>query len=321
MKLPDFFIIGAAKSGTTSLHALLEQHSNIFMPTPKEPEFFARDDLYAKGLDNYARLFEAARPDMLIGEASTIYSLSPFFPDTAARISKHVPHAKIIYIMREPVERAYSYYVQLTKNYQKASGDYVVHRSFEDFIFPERRATAALRDKALAPFDAHLPDHPDLCLAGSDYVKQIQAYLKYFEPDRILFLTFEQFVRDETAVLQCITDFLGVAPLNWATLQKDKIHQNKSSSHFQMVHEVTRILDLKKKMGPVWRLRKMLPFSLRLYLRRIALYIPNSLEANATPAMENGTRQILAARFDGQIDELSDLTGLDLSAWKWTNKD
>ena len=72
MSLPDFFIIGAAKAGTTSLFALLERHPDIFMSTPKEPEFFARDDLYSKGLESYADLFEQALPGQILGEASTI---------------------------------------------------------------------------------------------------------------------------------------------------------------------------------------------------------------------------------------------------------
>ena len=113
MKLPDFIIIGAAKAGTTSLYALLDRHPDIFMPAHKEPEFFARDDHYAKGIDSYATLFEGATPHQQVGEASTLYSLAPFFGHTAGRIKAHLPQVKLIYVMREPVARAYSFYVQL----------------------------------------------------------------------------------------------------------------------------------------------------------------------------------------------------------------
>ena len=90
MTLPDFIIIGAAKAGTTSLYAMLDRHPDIFMPRQKEPEFFARDDLYAQGLDSYAENFAGAEPGQVVGEASTLYSLSPLFGQTAARIKDHL---------------------------------------------------------------------------------------------------------------------------------------------------------------------------------------------------------------------------------------
>ena len=68
VRLPDFIIIGAAKAGTTSLYKVLSQHPDIFMSTPKEPEFFARDDRYAEGIGPYARLFEGASPHSFAGK-------------------------------------------------------------------------------------------------------------------------------------------------------------------------------------------------------------------------------------------------------------
>ena len=86
MRLPDFIVIGAAKSGTTALCADLALKDDVFVTTPKEPEFFARDDRHAEGLESYARLFEGACPDQVCGEGSTLYTLSPHFPQTAARM-------------------------------------------------------------------------------------------------------------------------------------------------------------------------------------------------------------------------------------------
>ncbi|PYC46421.1 hypothetical protein DI396_15600 [Litorivita pollutaquae] len=102
----DFFIIGAAKAGTTSLHARLQAHPDLFLTEPKEPEFFARDDRYEAGIDSYAALFTDAKPGQLRGDASTLYSLAPLFPKTAERIKTHCPEAKFIYMLREPVNRA-----------------------------------------------------------------------------------------------------------------------------------------------------------------------------------------------------------------------
>ena len=82
MALPDFFVIGAAKAGTTSLYALLDQHPDIFMPEVKEPEFFARDDLYdtGAGLKAYESTYDAAGHGQLIGEASTLIPSRRCFP-------------------------------------------------------------------------------------------------------------------------------------------------------------------------------------------------------------------------------------------------
>lgn len=315
MTLPDFIIIGAAKAGTTSLHAMLDRHPDIFMPRQKEPEFFARDDLYSKGLDSYAENFAGAKPGQVVGEASTLYSLSPLFDQTAARIKEHLPQAKLIYIMREPVARSYSFYIQLVKNYQNISGDQVVHRRFEDFIDAEAHAKAAPRDKALSVANAHLPDVPELCLAGSDYVHQIKAYLEHFPREQMLFLKFEDFVTDRPATLRQITDFLGVAPLAAEVFEDRAVTQNISREHFEALGSQQAVESLKSRAGPLWALRQLLPVALRSRLR-------DRVGAKAAPAdntrpdlMTAVTRDRLQARFHAQRKELSALTGLSFDSW------
>ena len=112
-RLPDFMLIGAMKSGTTTLHAYLSRHPGLFLCTPKEPGFFSRDERYARGLDWYRELFTDAQPEQLCGEASTCYSRWPHFENAAPRIAADVPGAKLLYITRDPVERAYSHYRHL----------------------------------------------------------------------------------------------------------------------------------------------------------------------------------------------------------------
>ncbi|GHF74924.1 sulfotransferase domain-containing protein [Seohaeicola zhoushanensis] len=314
MRQLDFIIIGAAKAGTTSLHALLTRHPGIFMPDPKEPEYFARDDLFLRGPAEYAGLFEPASESQLIGEASTIYSLSPLFPDTAARIHAHSPDARLVYMLRQPVDRAYSYYVQLTKNYQNRSKDYTIRRRFEDFILPERHAAAAGRAGCMADFDAHLPDTPELCLAGSDYVLQIEAYLSRFERSQMLFLKFEDFKRNPQAVVRQITDFLGVPPLDESVFRDPATRKNISSSHFAEVATTESIGALKQRLGRFWNLRKLLPESRRTQLRRYMRRRADP-ERYAPVPMEASTRALLEQRFAAQIPRLSELTGLDFGEW------
>lgn len=301
MRIPDFFIIGAAKAGTTSIHALLSMHPDIFMPRQKEPEFFARDELFAQGLDHYARHFEAAQPGQLVGEASTLYSLSPFFPETAARIHATVPGAKLIYVLREPVSRAYSYYGQVVKGYQNETKDYRVNRTFEQFLDPDRSRVAD-RSLVFGPANAHLPDVPELVLAGSDYPMQIRAYLKHFPRDQMLFLTFDDFVADQAAFAGKVTTFLGLDPLLEHALARQTGRQNVAEDHFRDVVRTMRADGLRQRLGPIWGLRHLAPKALRQRLLGGKLGQPDHQAA-------------LAARFAAQRPEVEAMTGLDLSIW------
>lgn len=314
MRLPDFIIIGAAKAGTTSLYQQLSAHPDLFLSTPKEPEFFARDDRYAAGLESYARLFAGARPDQICGEASTLYSLSPLFPQTAARMAEAVPGVKLIYMLREPVARAYSYYVQLVKNYQNATRDYTVHRRFEDCLFPERFPARAPREKFLAPFDAHLPDLPELMLGGSRYEAQIAAYLAHFPRDQILFVTFEEFLANRAAVLTRICGFLGIDPA--LLVQAPAARANISADHFDKMGKVVATEDLKRRLGLLGRIGMMLPKGLRARLRDLALGAkPVAVQSPEPPPMAPETEAWLRAEFHADLDGLERLTGLDLGAW------
>lgn len=111
MTLPDFLIIGAMKSGTSTLQAQLAAQPGIFMTTPKEPNFFSDDDVYAKGLDWYAELFAEAAPGDLKGEASTHYTKLPTYPETLARMAAVIEAPRLIYVIRDPIERALSQYL------------------------------------------------------------------------------------------------------------------------------------------------------------------------------------------------------------------
>lgn len=315
MRLPSFFVIGAAKAGTTSLHALLDSHPDLFMPEIKEPEFFARDDLYDQGVESYAKKFATARDNQMIGEASTIYTLSPLFPKTASRIKSHVPDAKLIYVMRQPVDRAFSFYIQVTKNYQNGTRDYAVNRTFEDFILPERHAVAAPREKAFSRSNAHLPDVPELCLAGSDYVAQVQAYLEHFPREAMLFLKFEDFVKDRGKVARKVTDFIGTDPLDPTIFAEDAVTRNISDTHFNNLSDAASIQSLNKRLGPVSSLRKLLPTPIRKALRDRAIKMGTKTQDHRPPKMQDDTRVDLQARFAPQFDQLSDLTGLNFDDW------
>ena len=111
MALPDFVIIGAMKCGTTTLASQLGAQPGIFMSTPKEPNFFSDDAVYAQGIGWYRRLFDPAPDGTLRGEASTHYTKLPTYPDTTTRLSETLEDPKLIYLIRDPMARAVSHYI------------------------------------------------------------------------------------------------------------------------------------------------------------------------------------------------------------------
>ncbi len=118
LKLPNFFIVGAPKAGTTSLYYYLSEHPEVFMSPVKEPNFFSFEEIEAqklyykeKGIGDfkeYLNLFKGAKDEKVIGEASVSYL---FYPKVPLKIKKLIPDAKIIIILRNPIERAYSHYL------------------------------------------------------------------------------------------------------------------------------------------------------------------------------------------------------------------
>lgn len=314
MRLPRFFIIGAAKSGTTSLAAMLQNHPDINISSPKEPEFFARDEHYENGIAHYCSLFRDAAPHQICGEASTIYSLLPLFPDVPARIHQHVPDAKLVYIMRAPVKRSYSFYVQLVKNYQNATKSHTIPRSFEEYVFPDQYPDRASKEAVFGSFSQHLPDVPELLLAGSDYLTQIQGYLTYFDRSQMHFAKYEDFARDPVAVMNGILDFLEIEKMTASTGSAVRI--NVSSDHFDDVRTVAAVQSAKSRLGILYQPR-FLPQGLK---RRIKAGLKRrvALDSNGpmTPQpMLPQTNAILHDRFSQTFAELEALTGLDLSEW------
>jgi hypothetical protein len=107
MNLPNLFVPGAAKSGTSSLHEYLNQHPQIFMSSAKEPHYFSHEDRFSRGIEDYARLFDAGEHCAFRGESSTTYMVSR---KAVERIDAIIDEPRFIFILRNPIDRAYSHY-------------------------------------------------------------------------------------------------------------------------------------------------------------------------------------------------------------------
>lgn len=196
MALPDFLIIGAMKCGTSTLQAQLAAQDGIFMSTPKEPNFFSDDRIYAQGIDWYEALFADAAPGALKGEASTHYTKLPTHPDTVARLTKAVPQAKLIYVIRNPLERLVSHYIH-------------------DWTMGE--IDVGLRDAVTF--------HPELVAYGR-YAMQIAPYIDAFGAERIYLTSLEILQTMQEEELQKIADFIGrEGKVDW----QDEISQVNAS--------------------------------------------------------------------------------------------
>jgi len=180
---PNLFIIGAAKSGTTSLHHYLNAHPEVFMSEPKEPGFFVEEmDYYPKDEAWYLGLFAAAGNAKVIGESSTHYTKLPIYPGVPERIAAFSPDARFIYLMRDPIERAISHYWHAVR--QDAE-----HRPMLRAIQKDVQYTAF-----------------------SDYRMQLEPYVDLFGRDRIFLMTFEELTADPRRAVQEVFRWLGVAP-------------------------------------------------------------------------------------------------------------
>ncbi len=179
IQLPDFIIIGAMKCATSSLHDQLSFQSGIHMSTPKEPNFFSDDAVFAKGLSWYSQLFSRDN-ETINGESSTHYSKYPDLPETWSRMkSSGIDKQKFIYVLRDPIERLTSHYI-----HQWSQG--VIH----------------------CDIDSAIEKHSEL-IDYSKYSMQLQRALEFFPKEQFLIVFSERFKSSAQEELELICDFIG----------------------------------------------------------------------------------------------------------------
>ncbi|WP_310962201.1 sulfotransferase family protein [Nocardioides terrisoli] len=274
---PNFFVIGAAKAATTTLHGLVGRHPDVAMATGKELLFFQDPDR-ASWRGHYRAMFD---PTALVrGESSTAYTRAPFVPDVAANIAESVPEARLVYLVRDPIDRAVSSYVE------------------------ERMHSNDLRgfDEAFADVDpAHNP-----YVAGSCYAHQLAAYLEHFSRDQMLVLDMAELATRPEQTLRRVWAFAGVDPDVEVVGLDERLNTREEKREYSAAGTTLR-------RSPLVRLLYALPDGPRERLlapvrRRLSQPIPR-------PEVLPELRARLEAVFAPDVAELRRISDLELAGW------
>lgn len=196
--LPNFVIGGATAAGTSFLGHLLLQHDDIYMPknVDAEPHFFSLLKKYSRGMEWYQRWFAGHKYQKAVGERSSTYL---HFPIAATRLKEHIPSIKLIFVLRNPVDRAWAHY------------RYMVLRGIEELTFE-----AALNQEDVRrnhELKSGVETGHFNYMGRSYYGQQLEEYLKFFPLDQILILSSEKLRKQTSTQLEKVTEFLGIEPL------------------------------------------------------------------------------------------------------------
>ena len=196
MRLPDFLVIGAGRCGTTTVYSWLVEHPEICVRPEKRPEpsFFLKSENYSRGLENYAKLFSGCNESQVAGEASTSYI---YHPVVAPRIAKDLPSVKLIAMLRNPIDRAWSGYWHTRKHdLEPLSFEKAIEAEPRRLAFPESQYWDEIR--------------PHAYLDRSRYVQQLKRFQSYRDQGKLFVGLFEDLVDTPKSLASEIFRFLEV---------------------------------------------------------------------------------------------------------------
>jgi sulfotransferase family protein len=189
--LPTFLVIGAMKAGTTSLYEYVRSHPDVFMPSEKELDFFVAEKRWPRGLGWYSEQFAPGAGARARGEASTNYTKDPLFGGVAGRIASALPEARLVYLVRNPIERIRSQYLHsLSAGWER--------RPIDRAVLEE-------------------PQYVDV----SRYAHQLERFLEHFSREQILVVHAEDLRNDRLGVVRRVFSFIGVDP-GWTPAELDR---------------------------------------------------------------------------------------------------
>jgi hypothetical protein len=290
MTMPNFLIIGAMKSGTTALYYYLEQHPQIYMSPVKEPNFFClegQDHPDPKAIsdsETYRRLFKGASGERALGEASHRYL---YEAKAVERIKFYIPRARLIAILRNPIDRAYSHFLHMVRKGAEPLTDF---------------AQALQEDESGAYHKRNFQDY----IGRGRYYVQLKRYFNNFHQQQIRVYLYEDLKTAPIDTLQDAFRFLGV---------DDSFAPDVSLKRNVSGHPKSKILDKLLRPSPLTHALKLyLPAELRWRFSKLhdGLKTRNLVEP---PPVQPEIRQQLFEVYREDVLQLQELLRRDLSGW------
>lgn len=307
MKLPTFLIIGVQKAGTTSVYTYLKQHPQIFMSPVKETNFLERDweaiapqerervnqERVRQGrqpridtFEKYAQLFTGVTNEQAIGEASPNYLFH--YTASAQLIQRYVPNAKLIAILRHPIERAYS--------------DYLMH---------VRDAIHAKSSESLHDQIRRFSDHQSFTIKKGFYYEQLSHYFQMFDPQQIQVFLYDDLKHNPVGMMQRFYAFLGVdATFRPDVSRREQVAQVPKN---QVINQMLRTRNPIRSTAAAL-LKLMIPTQTRQTIRDRLIQL-NSADKSLAQPLSMGDRQKLLDIYRDDTLKLQALIQRDLSHW------
>jgi|SRR5215831_9053755 len=274
--LPNLIVIGAGRAGTTSIHRYLGEHPEIFMAQDKELMFFVPELNWRRGLAWYESHFPESR--RVRGESSPQYTVRARWPGAPERMAQVVPDAKLVYIVRDPIERMLS--------------TYAVHLAY------------GLETGSLA--DAMVGSNGALYVEASCYWTQLRYFLDNFPAEQVLVVDFDEFRRDRADSLSKVFRFLDVDP-DFRSPTFDAVYN--AAPAFRPRRALSHIGLLEKPLGRGLYLRTYPLTRLPRNIRRLLT------KEQEPPAIAPELRRELEETFSPEVAQLREFTGLPLATW------
>jgi len=289
---PSFFVIGAQKAGTSSIHAALARLDEVSLPSIKETHFFSKDDCFERGWSWYRSWFDRDAGGRVCGEVDPAYLYSEA---AARRIQTEFPRARIVVVLREPLARAWSHYRMS------------VSRGYETLPFPEALAHEAER---LAGDRAEFSREHHGYLARSRYVEWLRTYASSFPREQLLVLRFEELVDPSRSneVIGRLLEHIGIErPFALELEHHNPGGATRSKLLNRLLYGDSRIKRLLRPIAPLRSLRLRVALRLDRWNRRTAGMVE--------PLDPAGIEPQLLERIRTETEELQGLLDWNLAEW------
>ncbi len=287
-KLPNLILLGAQKSGSTAVYDWLSQHPDIYgNPAMKDFPFFCDPRYFERGLDWFSNHFKGHRDEAYVLHGYVHYLFLGH--DVAQRLHEYNPDLRLVVLLRNPVERAFSGWLQARKTGNEPND------TFEDAIRADQEGRlSSLRERVDRSYLSH-----------GRYASQLEHYLRVFPADQLHIALFDDVQNQPLATCRALFDFLRINSDFKPRFNKKNVYGKP---------RIAAVENLIQRGIPSATLHKLMPLTLRSRLRQVARSL-NTVATNK-PEMNAVTREWLQAYYAEELQHLQHLSGLDLQCWE-----